>query len=108
MTVWGKPIEVNGKTPAEWAIERAGKLFDEGYDEHLTSTQSFARYIEQHEEAPVDPDLEIAREAAANSREAAGAFSDYVEYMRLGHYDTDSEVQSALAAIKLARKRGKL
>ena len=54
--------------PAEWALERANELIladiPRGGGVHMAkcAETAFARYIEQHEEPPVDPIVEEARE----------------------------------------------
>lgn len=49
--------------PADWAIRRAKEETGEQY-----LLDAFARYIEKHEQPPVDPDvLDVRRILAANS-----------------------------------------
>ena len=51
--VYGQPLE----KPADWAIERAYKLFVSDKPAY-----ALARYIEQYESPPVDPDVMAVRE----------------------------------------------
>ena len=100
--------------PADWAIERAIELVnvDGSTYTHESLTQkhivgwslgkAFARYIEAHEQPPVDPDLETAREIAA-------AFASYFSSRVMpsdcknGEFDHTTAVQFALAKLKEAR-----
>lgn len=69
------------------------------------TARAFARYIAQHEPEPVDPDLELAREAAATASEEKG-WPDVAAETRRGERDDTISVESALRAIKLVRERG--
>ncbi len=100
--------------PADWAIERAIELVnvDGSTYTHESLTQkhfvswslgkAFARYIEAHEQPPVDPDLVTAREIAA-------AFASYFSSRvmpsdcKKGEFDHATAVQFALAKLKEAR-----
>lgn len=96
-----------------WAKVRAAELFNVEYQEDgwdasdadtFCSIRALARYIAQHEPEPVDPDLVLAREAAAAAWVAngPGCPPDYES----GKCDGTVAVQSALRAIKLVRERG--
>ena len=103
--------------PADWALERAVELANanganwtaENTKQHHfggmvgpVTMQAFARYIEAHEQPPVDPDLVTAREICA-------AFASYFSSRVLpsdcknGEFDHATAVQFALAKLKEAR-----
>lgn len=102
--------------PADWAIERACELANAmgaawnmkdskdayGIRRSGDTVSAFARYIEAHEQPPVDPDLVTAREICAKvAKELAhrGAAAMYLKT----ELDADAEVQFALAKLKEAR-----
>ena len=102
--------------PADWAIERACELVNAAGGGtlsvkiakgaiglgHNLALNALARYIEAHEQPPVDPDLETAREICAKvAKELAhrGAAAMYLKT----ELDADPEVQFALAKLKEAR-----
>jgi hypothetical protein len=64
---------------------------------------AFARYIASKEEPPVDPDLLIAREAAAEVNR--NDFPIFAKDVRVGEHDDRVEVACALRAIKLYKER---
>lgn len=64
---------------------------------------ALARYIAEHEDTPVDPDLIKAREICARVTEEWWGGQNQVVNYRYGTYDTDPEVQFALTALKEAR-----
>lgn len=86
---------------SQWKRHEVGKV---GYP----TLTAFARYIAQHEQPPVDPDLVKAREICARVAEEL-AKHEFFEGMvwaadyRKGFYDDDPEVQFALSALKEAR-----
>lgn len=95
--------------PADWAMDKAEALIDEvcgkGFAGHKVpagAIRQFARYIEAHEQPPVDPDLVTAREICAG---VAGELDrpDAVKFYRAGDYDNEKDVQFALAKLKEAR-----
>jgi hypothetical protein len=100
--------------PADWAIERAIELVnvDGSTYTHESLTQNhivgwslgkaFARYIEAHEQPPVDPDLVTAREICAKVTRQWHETSAENRYLK-GLDDNDAEVQFALAKLKEAR-----
>lgn len=94
-----KQEEVAGEVP-EWAYAEVNRLSQE---QGGRMSDAFARYIAQHEQPPVDPDLIEARRLAANDatiqgkRIVAGNIED-------GHLDDDFGVPLALAAIKRGRE----
>lgn len=77
--------------PADWAIQRAK---EEGGSEGYTL--SFARYIEKHEQPPVDPDVLDVRQLAA----AWVTNDDFIEGLLVGRYDDDDSFRRTLAAYK--------
>ena len=86
----------------QWARDRACELANK--EPWRPAIAAFARYIAQHEQPPVDPDLETAREICARVAEEVspserGVHAGY----RGGDYDDDPEVQFALSALKEAR-----
>ena len=87
--------------PAQWATERVNKLYG---DSLLGDSwrDLFARYIEAHEQPPVDPDLVTAREICALVVKNNGYYNAACRY-REGVNDADAEVQFALAKLKEAR-----
>ncbi len=87
-------------TIPDWAIERAKDLRDAGFqrgDKNYTHT--FARYIAEHEEPPVDPLLIEAREIAARRAQAVGEEAWSRRYLA-GEYDGAVGVQCALRGLK--------
>ena len=82
----------------EWALKRADALIIKTGD---TLHEGFARYIAQHEEPPVDPDLLLAREAAAT----CGWSEDHPDLWYSGDKDHLGPVVGALRAIKLYKER---
>lgn len=95
----------------DWAIEKATKLRDDGYDREETSLATFARYITAHEEPPVDPLVLEAREIVAGTWEKRGSSIAAGQY-RSGMYDAcgGPSMQIAMACLKrgmeLAREGG--
>lgn len=89
-------VETTSDIP-QWALKRV-YTFTEPEDAYT----AFARYIAQHEQPPVDPDLLTAREICAKAAEGFGLESAPASY-RNGDYDNDSEVQFALSKLKEAR-----
>lgn len=93
--------------PPQWAYARARELYQAnlpsypGYDSRDVWNRALARYIAQHEQEPVDPDLLLAREATARSTLGPG----WPEKYRSGAHDDHATVQAALAAIKLFKER---
>ena len=104
--------------PADWALERAcalGNAAGSGTERWPISVipaikkldvhpgmLAFARYIEAHEQPPVDPDLVTAREICARVCNDFGQTSSAKAY-RDGDYDAEEELQFALAKLKEAR-----
>ncbi|UXO93964.1 hypothetical protein Pan3_42 [Pseudanabaena phage Pan3] len=89
------------KNPGFWEVEDV--------DDRALSASSYlralARYIAQHEPEPVDPDLELAREAVAAVWTAQGCDMGAAEVLQ-GKYDDKLDMKSAFRAIKLVRERG--
>ena len=99
--------------PADWAIGRACELADcrsmkeDIVRKHEThwgegAVVALARYIEAHEQPPVDPDLVTAREIMARAMSAAGA-THTAQMYRNGTCDESDDLQFALAKLKEAR-----
>ena len=99
--------------PADWAIERACRLADcrsikeDIVRKHEThwgegAVIALARYIEAHEQPPVDPDLVTAREICAKVADELARTTLAVQY-RDSTFDESHEVQFALAKLKEAR-----
>ena len=99
--------------PADWAIGRACELAgcrsmkEDIVRKHEThwgegAVVALARYIEAHEQPPVDPDLVTAREICARVCNDFGQTSSAKAY-RDGDYDAEEELQFALAKLKEAR-----
>lgn len=103
--------------PADWAIERACELANANgamwtvenakkvkFDATTgpTTMQAFARYIEAHEQPPVDPDLVTAREICAKVAKELAQRGVAAMYLKT-ELDAHPEVQFALAKLKEAR-----
>lgn len=91
-------VEARMPEVADWAVERAKALRNAGFasgDKTLTIT--FARYIAEHEEPPVDPllieaiELVIADDVTRTDRQI-----EAIRERRAGH----EKVNLALAALK--------
>lgn len=92
-----------GQLPPKWALERVFELYR---STPLSMENTFARYIAEHEEAPVDPLLIEAREIVAKGwGEGAGAV--LADECRQGLQDNDSEVRMALAGLRRGIEIGK-
>ena len=93
----------------QWALDRALEIANEGLSnpwvsECHTVAHNFAAYIAKHEEEPVDPDLEEARECAALLAESRGEHN-CASIFRSGNWDYTQSVRAALIAIKRAKER---
>lgn len=99
----------------QWAKERACELANAEQSYELWKVRdidskmypvmtTLARYIAQHEEPPVDANLQMARDSAAEATLAARLDDEnskqWAIYCRDGAYDDGREVQSALIAIR--------
>lgn len=101
--------------PADWAIERAIELVnvDGSTYTHESLTQkhivgwslgkAFARYIEAHEQPPVDPDLVTAREICAMVADQWDSGDGAEGRYRAGCFDNDADIQFVVAKLKEAR-----
>lgn len=103
---------------AQWAMDRARKLLRAEYvalgasaaNSHPPTNPAnpavkvLARIIETYEKPPVDPDLEIAREAAALAYEGH-RYHDLAGLTRAGKCDNDLCVIAAHHALRIARER---
>lgn len=96
----------------QWAIERAKALQAASKRPGLTPVMhTFARYIAEHEEPPVDPLLIEAREIVAAwleahpDKQARGKWTP--EMTRSGKLDDDASVVQALTALKRGIEIGK-
>lgn len=90
--------EPAAECPAPWALARADEL---GAGRGAFSREvrdAFARYIEAHEQPPVDPDLLLAREALARLYDG-----DTARRAREGRYDSYKSVRATLWALKRRR-----
>ena len=99
--------------PADWAIDKACQLCDcmsckrdviRKHETHWAegAVMQLARYIEAHEQLPVDPDLETAREIVARAIYGVGG-TITAEAYRYGDCDHENVLQFALAKLKEAR-----
>ena len=89
----------------EWAFDRVDSICGDNMggimNRSFSSVKAFARYIAEHEQPPVDPDLLLAREVASRQYE-----SETVDQLiRDGLGDELIGVMAALAAIKVTRER---
>lgn len=95
----------------QWALKRAYDLIDrEPFDTlgrvfDRSVARAFARYIAEHEEPPVDPDLLLAREACANLLEENNIRQPAADLYRGGEYDDTANILLALKTIRLYRER---
>lgn len=90
----------------QWARERANALT------RLEGPMSgrgtaFARYIAQHEQPPVDPDVIAVRDILATYIEEMGGDAWQPMRMRDGRYDGELEFAAALAAYRKHKEAGK-
>lgn len=97
----------------DWAYKRVVDIYRQTPNGHfiyagavkgLPLWDAFAKYISEHEEPPVDPDLILARKACASR---PGIHSKDAEAYFSGHFDNSVNVQSALRAIKMVRGESK-
>ena len=91
--------------PPKWAIERARELAA-AEPNGTNFLNAHARYIAQHEEKPVDPNLLAAREICAAVAEDLNAKNTAVCY-REGYSDKTDRIQLALAELRKAEARGR-
>lgn len=103
----------------QWALERAAELANkEGGEvgaasdaytpDELACTyigRTFARYIAQHEQPPVDPLLIEAREIAA--KDAQTDFPEFANNIRDGECDDCAEIVLVLTALRRGIELGK-
>lgn len=95
--------------PPQWAIDKADRLlgetdpraFGDGYRHPLAAwvATTFARYIAEHEQPPVDPLLVEAREIVASDAERRGYSAMSAKAIREGTYCED-EVSMALTGLR--------
>ena len=106
-----------GEVPADWAlklaVERMGFTmthYNESwlhYSIQSVCARTLARYIEGHEEKPVDPLVLAAREVCAVYYEGRGA-DEIAQKYRDGYYDSsDLPYSIALLGIKRGIEIGK-
>lgn len=108
--------------PPQWAMDRArelvraeypaqeGSVFSEDAISHPSNNRAIkalARIVATHEKPPVDPDLEIAREAMALTFEGHSNPGSAAK-ARAGEYDDTAGVTSIRHALRIARERGVL
>ncbi len=103
--------------PADWAIERACELVNAAGGGtlsvkiakgaiglgHNLALNALARYIEAHEQPPVDPDLETAREICAMVADQWDSGDGAEGRYREGCFDNDADIQFVVAKLKEAR-----
>ena len=105
----------NTTLPADWAIERAlaeygstaaplASVKEDPILHHIALT--LARYIEKHEQPPVDPWLLQARELAAGVACDLGEI-EFCDTYRAGGYDDSPAPQAIAAALRAAYEKGK-
>ena len=83
----------------QWAFDRANELTEECPAFHNGAYLAFVKYIAEHEDPPVDPLLQQARDIAAEVYHDAG----YVAYsgeIRKGRDDHSLAIKIALTALK--------
>jgi len=104
----------------QWALERAAELANkEGGEVGAASDaytpdgvactyigRTFARYIAQHEELPVDPLLSEAREIVARHADSLG-FDEDAKSTRAGDIDSLESVQFTLTGLRRGIELGK-
>ncbi|MEO9521666.1 MAG: hypothetical protein ABJC88_16815 [Parasphingorhabdus sp.] len=99
---------------ADWAKQRVCELTNEQIGNKLwiltdvdaePAAVAFAKYIEQHEEKPIDPLLKEAREIAALVVLYVGR-EDLVEEYKGGDYDEDSEITEIIKKLRAIQKGG--
>lgn len=103
--------------PAQWALLKAAGYapsFKRNTDEETSKAiayaapdsllVAFARYIEQHEKPPVDPDLIKAREIYCSTPFVSKLSNKFHEAVMEGGCDTTAPVQGILLAIKKTRE----
>ena len=90
--------------PPEWALKKAVELINAGITPFIsschTAAHNVARYIAEHEEAPVDPDLIEARNILAKDSSDAS----WAAHVRKGGMDGECEMSRTLKAIKRGRE----
>lgn len=100
----------------DWAMKKARELsaaqteatdtqnaYRNGFFDDNCGLNALADYIREHEDAPEDPDLPLAREIAAEFAEKSGHPAIVAKHYRRGNADNFDDVQIALAAIKRVR-----
>lgn len=88
-------------TPAQQAVRMADSR-DKSYWSRAIRT--FAEYIAKNEDAPIDPDLLLAREVVAQHY-ADTRLPTTASRVRDGHIDDTAFVRLALRAVKAAREK---
>jgi hypothetical protein len=91
-----------GSTGSKWTVKEIKEA--NGTLRYATAVMAFARYIAAHEKPPVDPDLLIAREAAAQVYDEGG-HPNHAKGCRDGRFDGNYDVTMPLRAIKLYKER---
>ena len=86
--------------PPQWALDRAKELIGSDYVADIINT--FATYIAQHEPAPVDPLLQLAREMEV------GNYSQgtYTEKVLSGECDDNESVRYKMRFLRQAYELG--
>lgn len=113
----GKPL------PPDWAIERALKRFpNPSYVDgkpwtvadikvkNVTFTLAvrfMASQIEECEEPPIDPLVQIVRDIVADDLAARNYGSDFIQYWREGSYDREPPFAMTMTALKRGIEMGR-
>jgi hypothetical protein len=108
--------------PADWAIRKAIKDSEtdtarfgwtvESVKKQWASAATspprviivLAEYIEKYEQPPVDPDLLLARQCAADNSKSENAKAAYLAGTYDGHCDCRTQVYISMTAIKAYKK----
>lgn len=104
----------------QWALERAARIFSAAIGQSCAASdaytpdelactyigRTFARYIAQHEEPPVDPLLIEAREIVARHEDSLG-FDEDAKSTRAGDIDSLESVQFTLTGLRRGIELGK-
>lgn len=96
------------KCPPEWAWARVRAL--RRAETALNAIEvAFARYIEEHEEPPVDPLLIEARQIASHARRKVNGSCDFgvADQILQGQWDDHQLVNAALTALRRGIELGK-
>lgn len=91
--------------PPAWAVERAKQLHRDEGGAVVPMVRAFARYIAEHEEAPVDPVVLEARNLASD----LGWYqANSLGQLHSGAFDNTTTQQGLIAAIRRGIELGKV